>query len=76
MYIAYKAKKKGAQNERLDNWWCYMLIVGNHHLFADTESTEDITKYLIGSDFSNNITEVEDTLAEILRDEIAGELLR
>ena len=35
MYIAYKAKKKGAQNERLDSCWCYMLIVGNHHLLAD-----------------------------------------
>ena len=37
---------------------------------------ENVFKYLICSDFSNNITEVEDTLAEILGDEIAGELLR
>ena len=35
MWIAYKGKKKGAQNERLNNRWCYMLIVGNHHLLAD-----------------------------------------
>ena len=35
MTIAYKAKKKGAQNERLDNRWWYMLIVGNHQLFPD-----------------------------------------
>ena len=38
MTIAYKAKKKGAQNERLNNHWCYMLIVGNHHLLADAEN--------------------------------------
>ena len=43
-----------------------MLIVGNHHLFADAESTEDITKYLIGSDFSDDVTKVEDALSKIL----------
>ena len=74
MYIAYKAKKKGAQNERLDSCWCYMLIVGNHHLLADAESTEDITKYLIGSDFSDDVTEVEDALSKILWNEVAWEL--
>lgn len=33
---------------------------------ADTESTEDITKYLIGSDFSDYVTKVEDALSKIL----------
>ena len=37
MCIAYKAKKKGVQNERLNNHWCYMLIVGNHQLLADAK---------------------------------------
>ena len=37
MWIAYKGKKKGTQNVRLDNRWWYMLIVGNHHLLADAK---------------------------------------
>lgn len=54
------------------NWFNYLTI---NDLLSYTEMAEDVFKYLICSDFSNNITEVEDTLAEILRDEIAGELL-
>ena len=55
MCIAYKAKKKGAQNERLNNRWCYMLIVSNHHLFADAKVFKYIFKHFIISYISHNI---------------------
>ena len=51
-----------------------MLIVGNYRSLTHAESTEDITKYLIGSDFSDDVTEVEDALPKILWNEVAWEL--
>ena len=65
MTIAYKAKKKGAQNERLDNRWWYMLIVGNHHLLADAKMLKDILKHHIIRNFTSYVRNKEDTLSYV-----------
>ena len=65
MYIAYKAKKKGAQNERLDSCWCYMLIVGNHHLLADAEFREYLAENIVVGDFACDGAQVVDDLADV-----------
>ena len=44
------------------------------NLFADAESTEYVAKYLICSNFANNITKMENTLSKILLDEVSVEL--
>lgn len=48
-----------------------MLIVGNHHLFADAKPFKDIAKHLIGCDLTDDVREMEETLTQILRDKVA-----
>ena len=44
------------------------------HLFPDAEMLEDVLKDGVGRDFADDVGEVVDTLAEVLGDEVAGEL--
>ena len=44
-------------------------------LFSDAEVLEDVLKHGVGGDFSHDVGEVVDALAEVLRDEVAGELV-
>ena len=43
-------------------------------LFADAEMLENVLKDGVGRDFAHDVGEVVDALAEILGDEVAGEL--
>ena len=43
-------------------------------LFADAEMLEDVLKDGVGRDFADDVGEVVDALAEVLGDEVAGEL--
>ena len=44
-------------------------------LFADAEMLEDILEDRVGGDFAYDVGEVVDALAEVLGDEVAGELV-
>ena len=46
----------------------------NHQLFADAEMLEYVLKDGVGGDFAYDVGEVVDGFAEVLRDEVAGEL--
>ena len=43
-------------------------------LFADAEMLEDVLKDGVGGDFAYDVGEVVDAFAEVLGDEVAGEL--
>ena len=43
-------------------------------LFADAEMLEDVLKDWVGGDFAYDVGEVVDGFAEVLRDEVAGEV--
>ena len=49
-----------------------MLIVGNHHLFADAKVFKDISQNLVGGDFTGNFTEVMQAFADVLGDCLVG----
>ena len=50
-----------------------MLIVGNHHLFADAEVGEDFAEDVVGADFACDFAEVVHTFADVLAYEVAAE---
>ena len=52
--------------------WFNYLIIGC--LFSDAEMFEDVLENWIGRDFAYDVGEVVDALAEVLGDEVAGEL--
>ena len=49
-----------------------MLIVGNHHLFADAKVFEYISQYFVGGDFAGDFAEVVEAFADVLGDEFAA----
>lgn len=51
-----------------------MLIVGNHHLFPDAKVLEDILQYHVIGHFSCYVAQMEDAFADVLREEVAGEV--
>ena len=51
-----------------------MLIVGNHHLFADAKAFEDGMEDFIGGDgAAGDFGKVEEGGAEVLAHEVAGQ---
>ena len=50
-----------------------MLIVGNHHLFADAKILKYVSQHLISSNFAGNFAEIMETFADILRYEFTAE---
>ena len=50
-----------------------MLIVGNHHLFADAEAGEDGGEEVGGGDSAGDEAEVVKGFADVLGDEVGGD---
>ena len=50
------------------------MFVANRGLFPDAEMLEDVLKDGVGGDFADDVGEVVDALAEVLGDEVAGEV--
>ena len=50
-----------------------MLIVCKYILFADAKMLKDIPKHLIRCNFPYDVAQVEDALAEVLRDKVSGQ---
>ena len=53
------------------DWFNYLIV---NHLLADAEMLKDILEDGVGRDFAYDVGEVVDALAEVLGDEVAGEL--
>ena len=48
-----------------------MLIVGNHHLLADTELAENVAEHFVGGDLTGDFAQVVEAFAQVLRQKIA-----
>ena len=66
-------KTKVTDIQRLYSKWLWLVMAGYKPLLADAEILKDISQHLIRSNFStNDFCQVEQTLTQILRNEITG----
>ena len=59
---------KAPHNEELPYSYCKLVEVSLKGSFADTKILKDILQHLVGSNFSNDIAEMEDALTEVFTD--------
>lgn len=50
-----------------------MLIVGNHHLFADAKLGKYGSKYFVSRDLTCDFSEVVHAFSNVLGEEVSGE---
>lgn len=73
-YIAVAVRKKSPDNERLFNILHQIASVVTNRLLADAEAGEDGGEDFVGGDGAGDFAEVVEGFADVLGDEVAGEV--